>query len=228
MRLRVIGVGPGDPGLITLKGYQLINSSRLVFYPTGGKDALALSIVKRLLPLDDKELVELHFPMKKGSLKEHWTGLVSLIIEYLQKYVEGVFITLGDPAFYCTFYYLFPYLVERGVEIKFIPGISSFSAGSSLFSIPLALGEDIVAVVPGERFKREWERLQFFDTIVVLKAKNYLREIVDTAKLKGFKVYVGYRITQEEEVLLSDIENFLVDEKVEHFDYFTLTILRRG
>lgn len=228
MKLFVVGVGPGNPKLITLEGYNIINNSKLIFYPTGGRDALALSVVRKLISLDDKVLVELHFPMKRGALSEHWEELVLKIFNNLQKLKEGVFITLGDPAFYCTFYYLYPYLLRRGVDISFVPGISSFSAGSSCFSLPLALGEEIVAIVPGERVNTEWDRLKFFDTIVVLKAKRYLKDIVERAEKEGFCVFVGYRITQEDEVMLSNLKTPVAEEMFENFDYFTLAILKRS
>jgi len=224
MKLYVIGVGPGDPELITLKGKRLLERLKLIFYPSGGKETLALSIVEKLLSLSEKKLVELHFPMKRdGTLREHWIGLSEVIKRELEIYGEGAFITLGDPSFYATFFYLKPYLQEEKIEIEVIPGISSFSALSAKLTLPLTLGREEAIITIAENLIKNFEKFVNFDTLVIMKGNRYFSEIREWSKNAGYEGYVGKRIGQEGERIWEDLN--LVSE--EELDYFSTILLKK-
>lgn len=224
MKLFVIGVGPGDPELITLKGKKILERIKLIFYPSGGKETFALSIVEKLLPLSDKKLVELYFPMKRDeSLKELWQGLAESIIKELDIYKEGAFITLGDPSFYATFFYLKPYLQEKEIEIEIIPGISSFSALSAKLTLSLALGREEAVITVAENFIKNFEKFVNFDTIVIMKGNRHFNEIKEWAKKYSYQGLLGKRIGQGEEKIWEDLN--LASE--EELDYFSTIILKK-
>ncbi|MEZ0344934.1 MAG: precorrin-2 C(20)-methyltransferase [Caldimicrobium sp.] len=224
MKLYVIGVGPGDSELITLKGLKILKKTPLIFYPTGGKETLALSIIKDLIPLEEKVLIELYFPMKKeGDLSSHWKTLAEIIKKHISEKKEGVFITLGDPAFYSTFFYLKPYLEEMKIETEIIPGINSFSAASARLGIPLALSKEEIVITGAESFLKNSEKYLFYHTIILMKCHRYLREIGDFAKNYGFSVFVGKRVGQKGEKLWYNLSEVKEDD----LDYFTLIILKK-
>ncbi len=224
MKLYVIGVGPGDPELITLKGLKILKRAPLIFYPTGGKETLALSIVKEFIALDEKILIELYFPMKKEeNLHSHWKSLSETIKNHLCEKKEGVFITLGDPAFYSTFFYLKPYLEELGIETEIIPGISSFSAFSARLGIPLSLNKEEVVITNAENLLKNPEEYLFFQTLVLMKCHRYLEEIKDFAKRYGFLGYAGKRVGQKEEKLWYNLSKI----KGSDLDYFSLIVLKK-
>ncbi|MGC9017453.1 MAG: precorrin-2 C(20)-methyltransferase [Caldimicrobium sp.] len=224
MKLYVVGVGPGDPELITLKALNILRKVSLIFFPTGGKETLALSIVEALIPLKEKTLVELYFPMKKNEdLSSHWENLSQIIYKELTEKKEGVFITLGDPAFYSTFFYLKPYLEEKEVSLEVIPGISSISALASKFAIPLGLNKEEVLVTNAENLLKTPEKYVTFSTLVIMKCHKYIEALRDFAKKFKFSVYIGKRVGQNQEKLWYNP----TDIKEEKPDYFTLVILKQ-
>ncbi len=133
-RLSVIGIGPGDPELLTLKAVKIIKGSNVLCVPKGRAEgvSLALSIVEQAVDLDGKEIIEAHFPMKKtmkekgsGSgeapsslLDEQWNKTVTTIADKVKKGIDVAFLTLGDPTIYSTFFYLYDKLLDA------VPGLN--------------------------------------------------------------------------------------------------------
>lgn len=224
MKLYLVGIGPGEPQLITYKAYNILSNVKLLFYPTGGKNSLALKIIENFFNLNDKQLIELYFPMKKGeTLKEHWEALSDKIFTFLQESKLGALITLGDPAFYSTSYYLKDFLLKRGIVLEVIPGISSFSATSAKLLSPLTLGEEEAVITIGEKVIKDGELYRKFDSIVVLKCHKFIAPLLAFAQNNNYEVYIGHRVSMPEESLFKNPQ----EVPQENWDYFTLMILRR-
>ncbi|MBQ7504451.1 MAG: precorrin-2 C(20)-methyltransferase [Ruminococcus sp.] len=137
-----VGVGPGDPELMTLKAIRIIKENDIIALQ--GKDAeksVAYRIaVKNIPELAQKQLVPIYMPMVKDrSLihAEHKKG-AEIIEKYLEQAKNVVFLTLGDPAIYCTFSYLQHMLEEDGYEVELVSGITSFCAAAARLNLPLA------------------------------------------------------------------------------------------
>ena len=126
-----IGVGPGDPDLLTVKAVKALNNVNVICAPKSAqsKPSLALSIVQDVIDgLDsDYSILEPLFPMieDKNQLHEYWKEAAELIIEKLDAGLDVAFITLGDPAVYSTFSYVFKQINNLGYETEIIPGITS-------------------------------------------------------------------------------------------------------
>ena len=114
-KLYAIGVGPGDPELLTLKASRILKGVPCICVPKGREEgsSLALSIVQKALSLEGKEIIEAHFPMRKTKtsrqsedceLDNKWAETVKNILSRLNKGIDVAFITLGDPAIYSTFF----------------------------------------------------------------------------------------------------------------------------
>src|SRR5512137_1723406 len=105
-KLYVVGVGPGDPELVTLKGARILREVNCVCVPKGREEgrSLALSIVRKVVDMEGKEVIEAYFPMKKtvqpdheGELEAKWKKTVAAVLERLNTGKDVVFVTIGDP-----------------------------------------------------------------------------------------------------------------------------------
>lgn len=247
-KLYVIGVGPGDPELLTLKAARIIKAVPVLFVPKGREEgtSLALSIIKGALPVEGKEIVELHFPMVKtaphpgplprgereiaasADLDVKWSEAVSAVLQTLEKGTDAAFITIGDPAIYSTFFYLYDRLLEQNpmLDIEIVPGISSINAAAARAGMYLGLGNDRIAVLPANYLDSLEETLEKFDTVVLMKVNKVFNSVRDTLmklKLAAGAVYVA-RAGMDDERILKDITKV----QAEDLNYFSLVIVRKG
>lgn len=228
-----IGVGPGDPELLTLKALRVLNGAAVLAYPKSSETASeneskAYSIV-RAAGVDGNEPLELLFPMTKdaNALEEARKAAAASIIERLKEGKDVAFITLGDPMLYSTFSYLVPLIKEAGAEVRSIPGVTSFSAAASIAIAPLAESDERLIVIPAsvgvEEIRKRWNE---FDTIVLMKAGRFLDKIIDLALELGvadssvFASRVGWK---DEEVVRG-----IGKLKGRKAGYFTMVILRKA
>lgn len=234
--LYVIGVGPGDPELLTLKAVRLIKEVPVLFVPKGREDgtSLALSIVKGIVDLDRKKILELHFPMIKtvgdeGSLSERWDRLADEMIQILRD-SDAAFLTLGDPCFYSTFFYLYDRLLKLLplLRIEIVPGVSSINASSARAAIPLGLAGERIAIIPANYLSDKDGGLQFvngFDTIVFLKVDrnfNELKNFLMDNRLIEKAFYIS-RVGMKDEKVICDLNKV----KEQDLDYFSIVIARK-
>ncbi len=198
----IIGVGPGDPELMTQKAARLLKECRVICVPKGSKagKSVALSIVKQVVSMENKEILEIHFPMEKVKmddkqspmLKKAWLAAAGTVIEKLAKGDDLAFPTLGDPTFYSTAFHLAGVLPEvlpagsKDVSVVVVPGVTSVSASAAAAGMPLCLGDERVAVLPATYEKeRLLEALSSFDTVVLMKVHNVLDKIILMLKNLG-------------------------------------------
>ena len=116
-----VGVGPGDPELLTRKAERIISHCPVICAPTGAADAAsyALSIVEHLLDRSRQEVITRVFPMmKKGpELEAAWEEVAIEVIERIDKDEDVAFITIGDPCLYSTFLYIYRIIREKRADI---------------------------------------------------------------------------------------------------------------
>ena len=135
-----IGVGPGDPELLTVKAIKAIEKVDVLIAPkTEKKDgSVALTVAKPYLK-KDVEIVYQVFPMVKGFAEnstDAWESNKQEILKLLRAGKNVAFLTIGDPMFYSTYIYVFRLLENEGVEIQTIPGIPAFAAIGSQLGYP--------------------------------------------------------------------------------------------
>jgi len=177
-----IGVGPGDPELITLKALRVLQHVRHIFAACSTKNSysLALSIVR--CHLNGAGIEHLPFPMSKDArvLAEAWEQNARRVLEVLATGSDAAFVTLGDPLTYSTFGYLLKTLKRLNPEVAIvtIPGITSYSAAAALTHIPLTEGEESFYLVSGALGAAQLkEVIDKTDNIVILKTYRYFDEI---------------------------------------------------
>jgi precorrin-2/cobalt-factor-2 C20-methyltransferase len=177
-----IGVGPGDPELITLKALKVLHRVPHIFAACSTKNSysLALSIVR--CHLNGAGIEHLPFPMSKDAqvLQESWEDNARRVLEVLDTGSDAAFVTLGDPLTYSTFGYLLKTLkrLRPQMHIITIPGITSYNAAAALTHIPLTEGEESFYLVSGALgAARLKEIIDKSDNIVMLKTYRHFAEI---------------------------------------------------
>ncbi len=181
--LFVIGLGPGDPELITLKGLRRLQSASVIFVPrsTERRASIALQIAAPYLDLTRQRVVELPLVMAKeaGAMREAWDAAAAIIARDIPQGGCAAYLMLGDPSLYGSFLYLAERLTAQraDVRIEIVPGIHSYSAAAALTNFPLALGDERVAILPAayeDDLERVREMVRAFDTLILMKANRAL------------------------------------------------------
>ncbi len=235
--LNVIGIGPGDPELMTLKAVRIIKESEVLCVPRGRAEgsSLALSIVEQQVDLEGKEIVEAYFPMKKtrgrskgaSELDEKWNETTENIMSRIRQGKDVAFITLGDPAIYSTFFYLYDRLLESAPElnISFVPGVSSINAAASSANIYLGLGNDRIAVLPANYMDNLRETFEAFDTVVLMKVNKVFNDILALLSEMDLvkKAICISRVGMKDEKIFRDIKEINQDR----LNYFSMVIVRK-
>lgn len=191
-----IGVGPGDPGLLTLKALRVLQTSDLIIAPRSAseKDSTALNTVKEAFNNygpGETALPEIHyvtFPMgcEAASGAKASRDINSKVLFELQKGLHIAFVTLGDPLLYST-YRLIREKAARltGVALAHIPGVYSFSAITARLGRELTYGKQKLAVIPVEKNGDYAEPLKHYDTVVFLKVSTDLAGLLAQIKKSG-------------------------------------------
>ncbi len=181
-----IGVGPGDPELITLKAMNILRRVAVVFAAVSTKNShsLAEKIVSPHLK-EGMPVKHLGFPMtrEKEILSEAWQGNARKVVEVLKKGEDAAFITLGDPMIYSTFGYLMNTIKESNpnITIEIIPGITSYQAGASAAGQTLAEAEESYTVISGALGSQKLKDIiDHTDSVVMLKVYRNYKGILET------------------------------------------------
>ncbi len=180
-----VSLGPGDPGLITRKAWELLNADADWVYPVrkkGGK-SYALAIVQAsglAVPEPSQALV---FPMTHDVdiLARYWLQAAEVVVDKLRQGRDVVFLVEGDASTFSTFQHLAKTVIalDAGAEVVTIPGVTSFNAAAARARMPLADTDDTVAIIPAGYGLQMIERLlDDFDTLVLLKVKPLLDDIL--------------------------------------------------
>ncbi len=151
-----LGVGPGDPELLTLKGVRLLQEADLIVVPDKGKgEKTALNIVKD--HVEGKELLSCPTPMirDKAQLAENYQTMASQLGEHLSQGKTLVYLTLGDPSLYSTYVYLHQALTAQGYHSELVPGVPSFCAVASRLGVSLCERDQRLMIVPASHKNME-------------------------------------------------------------------------
>ena len=237
--LFIIGTGPGDPELLTMKAVKTLRDCPVIVAPKGSKGggSTALSIVEKAVDISDKEVFEVYFPMKKICLSKEvhpeiesaWQDAAHKVAKLLAEGRNVAFPTLGDPAIYSTGYYLYDTLhsLHPEVRVEFLSGISAMSSCSSSTLTPVCLGDDMLAVVPAT-FSEEKIRaaLLDFDAVVLMKVHRVMDRICRILTETGLidrAVYVE-KAGMTDERIIKDLSS--VPDNPHYFS--TIIVRKRG
>ena len=229
-----VGVGPGAPDLMTLRAVRVLRSVAVVAAPRRNNTAasLAWSIAEAEVgPVEGQERLLLTFPMTKDPevLRPAWEAALEQVGQRLAAGLSVAFVTEGDPLVYSTFIYMMDEVRQRWpqVRIEVVPGITSLTAVPAVAQIPLADGQETMAVLPASYSVEELGQvLDQFDTTILMKVGNRMAEVVDVLRSKGLlsrAVYVS-RATMDNQRIERDLET-LTESRC---DYFSMVVVRKG
>ena len=225
-----IGLGPGDPELLTLKALHTIQRADCIFVPKSDskEDSLALEIVKDYVK--GKKIIEQVYPMTKDkeTLNTAWLKAAEEIHTEVKNGYNVVYLTLGDPMTFSTYIYLLRHLNTMLPEkaIHTIPGITSYNAAACAANYPLLTGDEKLAVIPIPKDVAELRSiLESFDTIVMMKVAKKLDEVIqllEDMKLSENALFASY-IGQKDAYLTCDI----VSLKGSGMGYMSVLVAKR-
>lgn len=205
-----LGVGPGDPELITVKAFRKLQECPVIAYPKKlkGSKSYAHRIVEVYINPLEKIMLGLVFPMTKDeeTLKNEWSRSVEEIYKYLEQGQDVAFVTEGDPMLFSTFIHLMNLMKEihPDVPIETVAGISSFNGTANRLGIPLGDGNDHVAMIPATDDREEMRRvLESHDAVVFIKVAKVLDDMLDLLEEMDllYGTYVVTKVTSDEEII---------------------------
>lgn len=198
-----VGVGPGDPDLLTLRAHRLITGAAVVAYPapdTG--ESFARRIVAGFLPAAVRE-IPIVVPMKVARFpaQEVYDRAAAEIAAELDACRDVVVLCEGDPFFYGSFMYLFSRLEGR-YPVQIVPGVSSLGAVTAAAQRPLCAREETLSVLPATLLESELAaRMAQADAVAIMKLGRHFakaRRVVDRLGLTGRAVFVSHASLPEQ------------------------------
>ena len=224
-------LGPGDPELITRRGWAALQSGARWLYPVkkAEESSYALAIVERggiAVPADAVELV---FPMTRDAeaLTKAWVRAAQQTVELLAEGRDLVFLVEGDASTFATFGHLARVVRELvpDVEVETIPGVSSFAAAAATTGVTLAEEDETFAIIPAAYGVEVIDHLlDEFDTLALLKVKPLVDEVIELLEkreLLASSVFIE-KVGSPEERIVRDVAS-LKGEKV---NYLSLMLVQ--
>jgi precorrin-2/cobalt-factor-2 C20-methyltransferase len=224
-----VGVGPGDPELMTRKAERILRAVDWIFLPSGARsgDSFVRRIVAPLgLPEGKFRPVSLCMSRDRTEDGNAYRHTAAAIVEELRQGKSAAWITEGDPLFYSTFLHLYDELrLLPDVRIEIVPGITSASAAAARAGLPVAKLDERVAVIPAAYGLQCLPALlEEFATVFLLKVNNVFDQLLAALASLNRPVHAIYleKVGTPAERLITDLESLRGQE----LPYFSLVMLR--
>ena len=201
-----VGVGPGDPELITLKSLRLIKSTEVIAYPKlKGSKSFARNIIEEFIDLPKVEIaIEIPMTVNRLPAQRAYDAAAQKISTNLNMGENVVFLCEGDPFFYGSFMYMHSRLYKKYL-VEIIPGVSSMTACAAMAKKPLAARNEVLTVLPGPLSKKELERrLADNNSSAIMKVGRHIKKIksvIDRLGLMDSSLYIERASLKEQKVL---------------------------
>ena len=238
--LTIVGLGPGDPELVTVKAARLLASARtIVFFAKRGAAGHARTIAASYLAGGVEEIrldypftteIPVGDPAYRRGIDDFHDGAAAGLSARLAAGAELLLLCEGDPFFYGSAMHLADRVAERGHPVRVVPGVTAMSAAWSEAAVPIAHGDDVTTVLPATLSPDMLAaRLRNTDAAVIMKLGGNLprvRAALAEAGLLDRALYVE-RATQAAQV----IERLADRDPDRPAPYFSLVLLpgrRRG
>lgn len=222
-----VGLGPGDPDLMTLKAHRLISGARVIAYPAPDSgDSFARSIAAQALPEGVRE-IPIVVPMRvdRFPAQEIYDKAAAEIAAVLDTGEDVVTLCEGDPFFFGSFMYLFERLSDR-FAIEVVPGVTSLTACAAQLRRPLTARNDVLTVIPGPLpdvdIRQKIEEAQAVAIMKVGRHLPRLKALLDKMGLLDKAGYVERASLPEQKV------HRLVDLEVDSAPYFSMILIYKG
>jgi precorrin-2/cobalt-factor-2 C20-methyltransferase len=203
-----VGVGPGDPELLTLKAVRMIRENPVIAVPgTEVRTSTAYRIAAQAVPeIVKKELISVDLPMVKDRkiLRENHTQAAHRMEEYLAQGKNVVFLTLGDPTVYSTFSYIQHIVESDGYATGLVSGVTSFCAAAACLNQPLVEWQEPLHILPAVHM--EDLSLKESGTYVLMKSGRRMADAREALRSSGRRVSMVENCGMPEEHIYRDLE----------------------
>lgn len=226
-----VGVGPGDPELLTLKAQRILKQVPVICAPRSetSPESYAFNIVRDLIDTSKQEILRVTFPTDDpDEAAEVWRDAAEQVAERLRQGQDVAFITEGDPMLYSTFSYVLEGIRSEhpDLPVEVVPGVSSVMAAAASSAVPLVTHGQRLAILPAVYGIDDLRRaISSYDTIVLMKVNRTLLDALanlENLGLAGKGIYVR-RATTEREQVVRDLHQLTEED----LDYFSLLIIRK-
>lgn len=186
-KLYCVGIGPGDPELLTLKAVRLLNECDVIAMPKGDTDAMtAKDIIGQVVDIGKKEQLYIFMPMTKDKAimdKAHEEAK-NAVTELLDTGKNVVFITLGCPTVYATCIYVHKRVLAAGYESELVAGVTSFCAVAAKLNVSLCERSEPLIILPGS-YKESMKFLDGPGNKVLMKSASEIKKVRDELEERG-------------------------------------------
>ncbi len=227
-KLYGIGVGVGDPELMTVKAVKALEESDVVILPRANTKnySTAFEIAKRYMR-DDIEKVFVDFTTVDDdkTREDDRIEYAKVVNKCVEEGKTMSFITIGDPMTFSTFVYVME-LLEKKIEIESIPGITSFASVTSRLNTPLVMGDETLKIVPVSKDTDIVKEIESADNIIFMKVTRNLERLKEAFRKTGNmeNVVLISNCGKESEKIFYNLEDITRDD----ISYFSTILLKKG
>lgn len=225
-----VSLGPGDPELISLKGYRTLQDADKVYFPgsayqDGSKKSFSEGILRHhKIPEDRFRGIYLSMKPERDENERAYEEAAQEIVEDQGKGRSVAIVSQGDLSFYSTFGYLMDKLHEKGVAVEAIPGVPAFLAGASEWQQSLCRQRDPLLVLPEVRAPETIEAyLEDVPALVIMKVRTGFERLLPFLERTQHHWFYGERLGTDREFITEKVEK-LYDRSI---PYFALLLIRR-
>jgi precorrin-2/cobalt-factor-2 C20-methyltransferase len=220
-----VGVGPGDPELMTVKAWRLISTAKVIAYlAANGGDSTARKIAAPFLPDDATEiLIDMPMRVEREPAQIAYDKGAAEIAEHLSKGNDVVMLCEGDPFFYGSFMYVFERLATRFTTVV-VPGVTSITAAASVTRQPLCERDEVLKVLPATMTEEDLQReISTTSSAAIIKVGRHFGKVKRVLQALGIenKATAVERATHDDQ-LIREVSQISEDS----LPYFTTIIVR--
>ena len=221
-----VGLGPGDPGLITVKSSQLISQAHVIAYPSlAGGESFARSIAAGLISPEAEEIVmDVPMTVERAPAQAAYDIGAKKIAAALDRGKDVVCLCEGDPFFYGSFMYLYARLAAD-YQVEVVPGVTSITTCAARAGMPLAARNERLTILPGPLPAEELRtRIEGAESVAIMKVGRHLNKIRTVIADLGLTDKAAYI----ERASLPDELVCPLASAPEKAPYFSMIILTKG
>lgn len=224
-KLYGIGVGPGNPELMTLQSVRVIRDSDVIFLPVSDKEKChAFLTARQAVPeIEEKEIIGMDFPMTKNEkeLTDAYQNIAECMMGLLLDGKKISFLTIGDVTVYSTFVYVAKIIQQKGYDVEYVNGITSFTAVCATLGISMAEQNEEIHIIPASYDIEQSFLLS--GTKVYMKSGKKLQKLVaklkDLKSQKSIKVYAVANCGMEQQKIAYSLE------EIEALEGYLVTVI---
>lgn len=228
-----IGVGPGEPGLLSVAAWEFVKSCDLIFVPRAR--TMEHSVARHCLPANDipeERFREIEFTMSsdRSVLAEHYARLAESIAVELRAGKSVSYLTIGDPFTYSTYIYTLAALKDclPGLTHRTYPGVTSYCALAAAAEFPLGESKEQVLILPcPDQMEELAKAIDTHEIIVLMKIGERLASVLGLLKQLGIAelCVFGTHVGMNDQFIKRGVHDLAADQSL---GYLSTMLIRKN